>query len=164
MLKTVSTANGLISPTFSGDVTLSNGNLVIGTSGKGIDFSATPGTGTSELLSDYEEGTFTPTWSGGSVTVNQSRYTKIGRQVTWIFDLTFGVSVSSSDSTLTLPFAVGSVWGAGSVNFTDISSSVSINIDGTASQLLLRSAINSANISCVTVSTKRIIGVASYFA
>jgi hypothetical protein len=33
MLKTVSTANGLVSPTFSGDVTLSNGNLVIGTSG-----------------------------------------------------------------------------------------------------------------------------------
>ena len=60
MLKTVSTINGFISPTFSGDVTLSNGNLVIGTSGKGIDFSATPGTGTSELLTDYEEGDWTP--------------------------------------------------------------------------------------------------------
>ena len=35
-------------------------NIVIGTSGKGIDFSATSGTGTSELLDDYEEGTFTP--------------------------------------------------------------------------------------------------------
>jgi hypothetical protein len=39
---------------FTGDQTLSTGNLVIGTSGKGIDFSATPGTGTSELLDDYE--------------------------------------------------------------------------------------------------------------
>ena len=47
--------------TLPGDVTLSTGNLVIGTSGNGIDFSATPGTGTSELLSDYEEGTWTPT-------------------------------------------------------------------------------------------------------
>ena len=37
-------------------------NIVIGTSGKGIDFSATshPAGMTSELLSDYEEGTWTP--------------------------------------------------------------------------------------------------------
>ena len=50
----------------SGDMTITNGNLVLGTSGKGIDFSATSGTGTSELLADYEEGTFTPTISGSS--------------------------------------------------------------------------------------------------
>ena len=36
-----------------GKIKLSD-NLVIGTSGKGIDFSATAGTGTSELLADYE--------------------------------------------------------------------------------------------------------------
>ena len=74
--------------TLSGDVTLSTGNLVIGTAGKGIDFSATPGTGTSELLADYEEGTFTPeyTTTGGDFTthtysVQFGRYTKIGRLV-----------------------------------------------------------------------------------
>jgi hypothetical protein len=83
MLKTVSTANGLVSPTFSGNVTLSDGNLIIGTSGKGIDFSATPGTGTSELFDDYEEGTWTPTVNGtsGSITSYSARvatYTKIG--------------------------------------------------------------------------------------
>ena len=50
----------------SGDMTITNGNLVIGTSGKGIDFSATSGTGTSELLADYEEGTFTPVVKGTS--------------------------------------------------------------------------------------------------
>ena len=59
------------------------GNLIIGTSGKGIDFSATAGTGTSELLSDYEEGV----WSGGLNlyggvgTVTEERYTKIGNLV-----------------------------------------------------------------------------------
>jgi hypothetical protein len=37
------------------NVRVNNGNLIIGTSGKGIDFSATAGTGTSELLADYEE-------------------------------------------------------------------------------------------------------------
>jgi len=62
------------------------GNLVIGTSGKGIDFSATSGTGTSELLADYEEGTWTPT-AGGSLTVvgtfsSNGKYTKVGRIVT----------------------------------------------------------------------------------
>ena len=75
-------------PTLVGDVTLSTGNLVIGTSGKGIDFSATPGTGTSELLADYEEGTFTATITPettGTVTLdsgaNLLAYTKIGRVV-----------------------------------------------------------------------------------
>jgi hypothetical protein len=71
---------------FTGDQTLSTGNLIIGTSGKGIDFSATPGTGTSELFADYEEGTWTPTVtaaSGSITTVSATgNYTKIGRQVT----------------------------------------------------------------------------------
>ena len=72
---------------FTGDQTLSTGNLVIGTSGKGIDFSATPGTGTSELLADYEEGTWTPTptRSGGALSAtftSSGIYTKIGRVVT----------------------------------------------------------------------------------
>jgi hypothetical protein len=70
---------------FTGDQTLSTGNLVIGTSGKGIDFSATPGTGTSELLADYEEGSWTPTLiaSGGGASTTQftGRYTKIGNVV-----------------------------------------------------------------------------------
>jgi hypothetical protein len=54
-------------------------------SGKGIDFSATPGTGTSELLADYEEGTWTPvpTPGGGAITsyTSSGRYTKVGRVV-----------------------------------------------------------------------------------
>ena len=69
-----------------GNVTVNTGNLVIGTSGQGIDFSATAGTGTSELFSDYEEGTWVPVVSSTSgtitsYTVNSARYTKIGRVV-----------------------------------------------------------------------------------
>jgi hypothetical protein len=69
-------------------VKISNGNVVISTSGKGIDFSATAGTGTSELLADYEEGTWTPVVSGTGtagtyeIGTNGSTYTKIGRTVT----------------------------------------------------------------------------------
>ena len=49
----------IATPTLTGDVTLSNGNLVVGTNGKGIDFaanadsSATGASTTSELLDDY---------------------------------------------------------------------------------------------------------------
>ena len=71
----------------AGNLKLNSGNLVIGTSGKGIDFSATAGTGTSELLADYEEGTWTPivtavTGSYTTVSNENGTYTKIGRQVT----------------------------------------------------------------------------------
>jgi hypothetical protein len=68
-------------------VTASTGNFIVGTSGQGIDFSATPGTGTSELLADYEEGTWTGTMTGGTtppttpITATGS-YTKIGSVVT----------------------------------------------------------------------------------
>jgi hypothetical protein len=70
-----------------GDVVVSTGNLIIGTSGKGIDFSATPGTGTSELLADYEEGTWTATLVGTTTppltpVTATGFYTKVGRQVT----------------------------------------------------------------------------------
>ena len=49
----------------SGNLEVVGGNLVIGTSGNGIDFSATSGSGTSELFDDYEEGTFTPEFNSG---------------------------------------------------------------------------------------------------
>ena len=74
----------------SGNLSLASGNLVMSTAGKGIDFSATAsgsGTMTSELLNDYEEGTFTIalTFGGGNTGMTTSfstgQYTKIGRQV-----------------------------------------------------------------------------------
>ena len=78
----------------TGDVTITNGDLVIGTAGHGIDFSvntASSVTGTSnqdELLDHYEEGYFTPTiygssGSAGSQQINgqEGRYVKIGKLV-----------------------------------------------------------------------------------
>ena len=75
-----------------GNLTLSNGNLILGTAGNGIDFSATAdgsGTMTSELLDDYEEGTWTPIYeaaTGSFATMTMdivyATYTKIGRLVT----------------------------------------------------------------------------------
>ena len=80
----------------SENVTINSGNLVIGTSGKGIDFSATAdATGMqNELFDDYEEGVFQTTitpGTSGSVNLKSGyddiRYTKIGRLVTINADL-----------------------------------------------------------------------------
>lgn len=82
--------------TSSGAVQVANGNLVLSTSGTGIDFSATAngsGTTTSEILNDYEEGTWTPSVSSSSGTITSTgtpsgRYVKIGRLVTVHFIIT----------------------------------------------------------------------------
>ena len=68
-----------------GDFHISDGDLVLA-SGHGIDFSATgdgSGTDSSELLDDYEEGSWTPTISSGasSISVSTATYTKVGRLV-----------------------------------------------------------------------------------
>lgn len=90
------TAGRAISAT---ELTLSTGNLIV-SSGKGIDFSSTPGTGTSELLADYEEGTWTPGFDadGGSpgalAFTSSGTYTKVGRQVT--LTATINITVASS--------------------------------------------------------------------
>ena len=102
-------------------------NIVIGTSGKGIDFSATAGTGTSELLADYEEGTWTPTLTpatSGTITLgspNLCAYTKIGRVVTvngLIDTASVSAPVGASVTVNNLPFtssATGTQRSAGTV-------------------------------------------------
>jgi hypothetical protein len=98
------------------DVRVQTGNLVIGTSGKGIDFSATtqPAAGmTSELLADYEEGTWTPVLVFGSgstgitYSTQQGTYTKVGRTVTIRFEISLSSKGSSTgEASITgLPFA-----------------------------------------------------------
>jgi hypothetical protein len=73
-----------------GNLSLANGNVVMTTSGTGIDFSAVTGgtgTATANVLNDYEEGTFTPTVAGstaaGTLTATTAGYyTKVGNLVT----------------------------------------------------------------------------------
>ena len=80
----------------------SAGNLAF-PSGAGIDFSATASTGTSELLADYEEGTWTPVDGSGAglvFTTVTGFYTKVGRLVTCTFGLTFPATASGADVTI----------------------------------------------------------------
>ena len=79
----------------SGNMKIEDGNLIVGTSGHGIDFSATAnssGSMSSELLDDYEEGTWTPTVStasAGTDNVFNASYVKIGKIVTFNLYITW---------------------------------------------------------------------------
>ena len=109
-------------------VTLKDGNVVLA-DGKGIDFSATSGTGTSELFDDYEEGTFTPNIGGTTPTYThqRGRYTKIGRMVHAAIDLSisnrgdgsfnriYGLPFTASNNSLAFSAAVS--------NWTDVDQS-----------------------------------------
>lgn len=111
MLKTVGFPS-----TRTGDQTIIDGNIVIGTAGKGIDFSADPSAAgmTSELLDDYEEGLVTATvtcGTSGTVTLKSTsdtlQYTRIGRQVTvsGMLDVS-SVSSPVGYAAINLPFAI----------------------------------------------------------
>mgnify|MGYP003312338274 CR=1 FL=1 len=71
-----------------GDLNIHDGNLIVA-SGHGIDFSATAnaggGTMSSELLDDYEEGSWTPSYSRPNMSIShgyrEGYYTKVGRTV-----------------------------------------------------------------------------------
>ena len=111
-------------PNFTGDVTVTSGDLIIGTSGNGIDFSATAGTGTSELFSDYEQGTFTPSFTTSNADLTSGyasqsgTYTKIGNVVNCHGTLVLS-SVSGGTGTLLitgLPYTVSLLRG-GSTGF-----------------------------------------------
>lgn len=134
MLKTVGFPS-----TRTGDQTIVDGNLVFGTAGKGIDFSANPNPAgmTSELLNDYEEGTWTPGQGAGLVVVgtfsSSGRYTKVGRQVTVIGLLIGSTSVAAPSGVVIctgLPFTV-SADSTGVFNNLDLNQGGSVYAAGT---------------------------------
>lgn len=112
------TAGRAISAT---QVTLTTGNLIVA-SGQGIDFSATshPAGMTSELLNDYEEGTWTPSLGGDTTYSTQvGTYTKIGRVV--VVNFAVGVTTLGTGSATDiagLPYTVFATnRGAGNVAY-----------------------------------------------
>jgi hypothetical protein len=143
--------------TYNGtDLAVTGGNFVVGTSGKGIDFSATPGTGTSELFADYEEGTWTPAFAAESgtatvtYTTQSGEYTKIGRTVICTFKMTWSAATITGNILLLsgVPFTSnaanmsGYVVEAYRVDFTNVSGS-------TGTQLMIM-AYNTTNCAFMT--------------
>lgn len=99
---------------------ISVGNATPTTSGAGITFPATQSASSNaNTLDDYEEGSWTPSYSGGLSgvtygTVRNGFYTKIGNQVTvWFGIMTDGLTVTSSSLNISgLPFTSKSSFGA----------------------------------------------------
>jgi hypothetical protein len=92
------------------DLTNGGGNIIMA-NGAGIDFSASEGGGaSSSILDDYEEGTWTPDVTSGTVTYNQATYTRVGNLVTVRANISsFSDRTTASGITFTgLPFSAAS--------------------------------------------------------
>ena len=85
-------------------------------------------TAAANALDDYEEGTWTPTITGGAITANGAYYTKVGRVVHWYLygTITNTANNSTEFRIYGLPFTVGGntqglnnyYGGAASINYT----------------------------------------------
>jgi len=154
--------------TSGGDLQIANGNLVMSTSGKGIDFAATAGptngTMTSELLNDYEEGTWTPTDQSGAgltFTVDYATYTKVGRAVSIQGSITY----PSTASGLTALFGGFPFTAANSIQMSVIYSDASVAsftyLSGNTSNVF--PLIPGTNVTNATLSGKIVIFAGTYF-
>ena len=90
----------------SGNLLIADGDLTISTAGHGINFAASAdgsGTVSSELLDDYEEGTFDvnyKTGSGGGNTLSAAAYTSTGGVYTKIGNMVhFAIRIKTSSHT-----------------------------------------------------------------
>ena len=132
----------------TGDLTVTSGNLVL-SSGNGIDFSAADNAGgmTSELLDDYEEGTWTPELAdantgGNTVTheVQNGLYTKVGNVVTVYFRVTWTSKASASGTVRLrgLPFTAksnsGQYYYMGST--ANFNGQISVAVEGNGSRAI----------------------------
>jgi len=99
--------------TDSGNVTITDGDLIFGGAGHGVYLGVTSATAANHL-DDYEEGSFTPAYGfdSGSVTMqsgSRGDYVKIGNLVHFqIYMATTAISSPSGDTSITgLPFTTG---------------------------------------------------------
>ena len=151
----------------SGNLEIGNGNLVIGTSGKGIDFSATANGGTttpSELLDDYEEGSWQPQIGGNNMITNHAHYTKIGNFVHLDFDMV-GTASANGNTITGLPFTAVeySAFHFGWVSDTSQGSQNTTSLQGgllSSGGFTMRTAGGNVNLN--VANGQRVIGTAQY--
>jgi hypothetical protein len=149
------------------------GNIKFKTAGNGIDFSANTNAAgmTSELLNDYEEGTWTPTDASVAGltftgTSNNCFYTRVGNMVTCVFALVYPTTASTAGAKLAgLPFtskSTSSSVAGGYVTFTNSSLDINflIGANDTAINMYLNTGGSIANSQ---LSTFILRGVVKYF-
>jgi hypothetical protein len=102
--------------TVANGLTLTDGNVTLA-SGHGLDFASASGDSSgmaAEVFNDYEEGSFTPTFSGGSTTGSGSyssqtgKYIRVGNKVHIVMSITLSSHTGSGTAFVTgLPYTVG---------------------------------------------------------
>lgn len=143
-----STSPTITTPSITGDLTLSTGNIVQGTASKGFNFTANTGAAgkTSQLLNWYEEGTFTATLTSATPPTTPitatAYYTRIGDTVTVYcsFRNVDNTGAAGAVKVTGLPFtsnanvyAVGSVW----CSRVTLTSGLSANLSPSSTQITL---------------------------
>lgn len=120
------------------------GNLAFA-SGNGINFAADANAAgmTSELLDDYEEGTWTPTFVNGNITYSSQRgdYTKIGNLVCATCSVQWSNATGAGNFQITLPFNTGLVAGS---RFSGIPGYLS-GVDTASTQVVFAASGNGDN-------------------
>jgi hypothetical protein len=159
----VSVANLTAGRAVSGtSLTASAGNVVIGTAGNGVDFSANTGAPgmTSELLDWYEEGTWTPSVGGNATYYGQvGNYTRVGNKVYVSGSIIINVLGTGSASIISgLPFAATNAPAGfiGFSNFTNLALAVTF-ITGYADGLSTITILSSL-IAATSLSSNNVIG------
>ena len=162
----------------SGDMTVIDGDLVIGTSGHGIDFAATgdsSGTTSSEVLDDYEVGTFTPTVEGTSIggyAQQHGRYVKVGKLVTVNVKLQFSANTAGGAQfkVAGLPYTSastnGETYGSGGITYSNLPLSSAdydpyIGTNATKVEFYVKNT--GANISLASNASSKFFGFAAMY-
>jgi hypothetical protein len=136
--------------------TISVGSATPATSGGGITFPATQSASSdANTLDDYEEGTWTPVDGSGaglSFTGVSGTYTKVGRCVTALAEVTYPTTANTSNAIIAgLPFtAAASVGINGYIRYTGVSTSLVNYVSGgpsSAGVALFRPGVNTTNAS-----------------
>ena len=139
---------------FSAGLTLGD-NLTFDVAGKGVHLGVTSATA-SNLLDDYEEGTWTPLSGGGSGST--AYYTKVGRLVQIEGDVTFSGNSGSTNFISGLPFAPVTQGGAICV-WQNIQSGVIGLLTGSGGMFLYNGQTTNINLG----TGKRIIFSVTYY-
>ena len=129
------------------------------------------GTVAANKLDDYEEGTWTPTVSGVTLSSSDGSYTKVGRTVTAHFNITANATTSTGGFRMgSLPFTpddatsfgVGS--SAGYLGFsTDVTYSYTLLFDATATSVEWRRNPGGATDNITSVSGNQYVGTLVYY-
>tara|TARA_R100001463_G_scaffold34600_1_gene75937 strand:- start:74 stop:676 length:603 start_codon:yes stop_codon:yes gene_type:complete len=107
----------------SGDIDVETGDIFFSGSSKGINLGVTSNTD-GNTLDDYEEGTWTPTMSGVTLSTAEGTYVKVGQLVTAHFNVIVpSISSGTGAAIGSMPFASGgqNFYGGGFFHYHDTS-------------------------------------------